>query len=133
MAPSDWHRRFSRSKPEFCEFAAALCDGHSSSGDVERAHKSYGLVHTRLRSNLTKQRLVQLVHVHHSLRLRVRIGEVGWCLPVLQWVHARDVAEQRKLRRDLAGGEEVEVGSFLDMMSTTYGMATSVGAPTAGV
>ena len=73
MAPVDWHRRFSARSPEICEFATAMCEGHSASGVIERVHKPYGLVHSRqLRSGLTKPNLVSLVHLlHHNLRLKV--------------------------------------------------------------
>lgn len=118
--------------PEWCDFAAALCDGHSSSGVVERAPKTYGLVHTPLRNGLTKERSAHLVHCHNGLRLKVDIGKVGWRMELLDWTQARDLKEQRKKRREV-GGVEVELGSYSDMMSTTHGLGTSRGAPTAGI
>lgn len=132
MAPGDWHRRFSTRHPEWCMFAAALCDGHSASGIVERSHKTYGLVHSPLRNGLNEERSAHLVHCHNGLRLKVDIGKVGWRMKLLDWAQAKDLQEQRKKRRELAG-VEVDLGSYDDIMSTTYGLATSRGAPAAGI
>ena len=51
-------------------------------------------------------------------RIIMKLENVGWRMPVLDWAAAREVAAERQRRRD-AG--EPEIGSYMDMLTSEYG------------
>ena len=53
---------------DFCDFMENLYTCPASSAGLERIFSSFGLVHTKLRNRLSKERVIKLVKVYCTLR-----------------------------------------------------------------
>lgn len=62
----------------FCAFIASLQSCPASSGSIERVFSSFGLVWTKIRNSLGKDRAQKLVAIYRHLANETESGESEW-------------------------------------------------------
>ena len=123
MDPIPWMKMYVAPRlPLFAEVAIAFLGAHASTGQGERLHKVYGLVHTKLRNALARVTTVKLVHLHMWLRLKRSLNDVISNMPVLRWCSARAKQELRQEAEELAKEREArgeppqQPGGYYEML-----------------
>ena len=123
MDPISWMNLYVRPRlPMFADVAIAFLGAHATTSQGERLHKTYGLIHTKLRNALLRVRAIKLVHLHMWLRLKKVLSDVASSLPVLDWFSARTKetlrkeAEEISAQREAEGEPPMQPGGYLEML-----------------